>query len=476
MPELLDFILGHEGPFRKARLPSLYSDFRHLQTTNPDGYAANVSAWRTALAHAAREGRVPGPGGSNDLLCLSTGEELVRELESKEWGRPLALGTVVNEWVARRDMVPFDAYLASPQSIYHSSWTVTPWQVFSWGLRQLGLGGGSWKEDKLAVGRFVVLENVEACAKNVTRAIAGRARVDRIFSREMFEADFSRSLGGSSKLTDADFSILLTHLARDKGEIAYDGRTIRFRSAGEAKTAITVQDTTIASLKTLIAGHEAQVSTLTHRIDALSTTARTAVGKKSRASALSALRSRKLAEGALAIRSDSLVQLERVLDSIRAASDQVEMVRVMEASTGVLRALQRDVGGVERVEDVVEELREQMGRMDEVGSAIAEAGQPQGVGGEEVDAELAALERDAEREREAETAAVLARADRPAEAAPETTVQKEPDTVVGEEGAGEATRAAAALGRMSLDETPRGGAREAEEQRRADEAAALEAG
>lgn len=76
-------------------MPSLYSDFRVQRITNPDGYTANVSAWQMALAHAAQEGMIPSRGSSNNLLILQTGQELLQALETKEWGQPLALGTVV---------------------------------------------------------------------------------------------------------------------------------------------------------------------------------------------------------------------------------------------------------------------------------------------------------------------------------------------------------------------------------------------
>jgi hypothetical protein len=78
-----------------ARLPSLYSDFRRQRTTNPDGYAINISAWRMALAHAAREGLIPAQGSRRDLLVLSFSRELQQALETKQWGQPVALGTVI---------------------------------------------------------------------------------------------------------------------------------------------------------------------------------------------------------------------------------------------------------------------------------------------------------------------------------------------------------------------------------------------
>ena len=116
--------------------------------------------------------------------------------------------------------------------------------------------------------------------------------------------------------------------------------------------------------------------------------------------ALSALRSKKLAETALTARSNTLAQLEEVFDSIRQASNQVQLVQVMGASTKVLKSLNKRTGGVERVEDVVEELREEMTKVDEVGQIIGEVGKVNTAAEEdEVEDELEALERE-EKEKE----------------------------------------------------------------------------
>ena len=64
-------------------------------------------------------------------------------------------------------------------------------------------------------------------------------------------------------------------------------------------------------------------------------------------SALAALRSKKLNETALAQRTETLSQLEEVYSKVEQAADQVAIVRVMEASAGVLRNLHAEVGGVE---------------------------------------------------------------------------------------------------------------------------------
>ena len=95
-------------------------------------------------------------------------------------------------------------------------------------------------------------------------------------------------------------------------------------------------------------------------------------------------------------RSDSLAQLEGISNSIRQAADQAEIVRVMEASTGVLKSLRKEIGSVEKVEEVVDDLRDEMGRVDEVNAIITNNDMgPMSAGGEvEVDEELAVLERE----------------------------------------------------------------------------------
>ena len=110
MSELFTYLQKHEAQFRRlfihwygisqgiadhiprARLASLYSDFTQQRTHNPDGYASNITAWVTGLAHATKAGVVP---GGPDLLSLRTGDALLQALETKEWGRPLALDAVI---------------------------------------------------------------------------------------------------------------------------------------------------------------------------------------------------------------------------------------------------------------------------------------------------------------------------------------------------------------------------------------------
>lgn len=70
---------------------------------------------------------------------------------------------MIQDAVDRKELIPLRDYLNAKTSVYAKSWIPSPWQVVSWGLKQLGLGFGGG-QDKLAVGDFVVMANVEVCS------------------------------------------------------------------------------------------------------------------------------------------------------------------------------------------------------------------------------------------------------------------------------------------------------------------------
>jgi charged multivesicular body protein 7 len=307
----------------------------------------------------------------------------------------------VGDALSKKEMMPVQEFLAAKESIYHRSWALKPWEILSWGLKQLGLAGGQDGEDKLPVGRLVILANLESATKELAQRVTGlTTRTDRIYSKKLFHEAFANVLGSKNQMTAADMDVLLRFMARDKNMLAYDGQTIKLKGPAETETlTIMSEDSTIASLKTLMEDLQAQVDGLSLRVEKLSSTARDAIARKNRISALAALRSKKLIETNLSRQSATLLQLEEVYAKIGQAADQVELVRILEGSTSVLKALNAEVGGAERVDDVVYELKEQMTQVEEVGNALTEVGQ--GTADEdEVDAELEAMEREDREKRE----------------------------------------------------------------------------
>ncbi|OJJ97191.1 hypothetical protein ASPACDRAFT_33110 [Aspergillus aculeatus ATCC 16872] len=466
MNDLLNYILSQDQ-FRKNRLPSLYSDFPIHRKINPEGYNTNIAAWQHALANAAKHGYIhstPSSSSSSSAkpkanhLILRADETLLRDLEIPECGRPVALGAVFDEAIRNRTMVPLQMYKNSGVSLQKPGWGIdtsalSPWVVMSWGMKQLkGVVLGSEEATpRLQAQELVLVENLKEAAERVVKKATGQnpSKTDLVYSKEKFVEEFASILDEGSQLSNADLDVLLLYLSRDSGAIAYDGKTIRFRPTNDSPREITEQDTAVASIKSLMATMAIQVESLEKKIDELNMTAKTALQNKNRVSALSAVRSKKLAEHNLKQRFDTLMQLEEVYSKIEQATDQVEFVKVMESSAGALRGLHAQIGGAARVEDVVEELRDEMTKVDEVGNILNEAG-PQ-IDEMEIDEELEELEnqeREAREEKEAEeTRNKLAELDnleqRAKEAARSAAAEKDLDSELEER-----------LSRMSVEENP----------------------
>lgn len=340
-------------------------------------------------------------------MILSADESLLRALESKQYGRPLALGAVLRDAAQQGDIIPLQDFLKSQQSIYYKSWSSIPWNVASWSFKQLGLTGAFTfgGNDRLPGGQFVVIANLEAASKAVVENTAPlTSRFERTFSKVQFQTEFRDSILKGQQLSEMDMEVLLRFMSRDQGLLLYDGKTIKIKTPGAPETAITPEDETIASLRELTEYLEHQTAILEKKIDDLDITAKEAVAKKNRVSALAALKSKKLAETSLQTRFATLNQLEAVSIKIEQASDNVQLVKVMGASADVLKGLHAQVGGAEGVEEVVDRMREQMSQADEVSSILAESGPVVDQG--ELDDELDAM---LQEEREKEEAVERAR-------------------------------------------------------------------
>lgn len=299
------------------------------------------------------------------------------------------MGTVLQEAIANGEMMSLQQFLKAKESIYYRSWGTIPWSVMSWGLKQVGIGGPG---DSLPKGQFVVLQNLEVVAKAFNEAIVGRTSpFERSFSKTHFRRTFAEGLlEKNQQLSETDFEVLVKFLSRDKNILATDGNTIKIRNSTE-DAVVTEEDSAIASLKELMEDLTRQTELLNHRIDELNVAAQDAVRRKNKIAALAALKSRKQAEANLSRRHATLSQLEDVASKIEQAADNVQLVKVMQSSTVALRNLNAQVGGADKVDEVLDNLREQMGEVDEVGNIIAEAGPGATIDEAEVDGELEAM-------------------------------------------------------------------------------------
>ncbi|MCJ1469348.1 hypothetical protein MMC07_007981 [Pseudocyphellaria aurata] len=362
MTTLLEFVLNQGAQFRRARLPSLYSDFSLQRSTNPDGYAANIAAWEDVLIKANGAGLIPaGPDGRN-FLSLRTGEELLQSLETREFGRPLALGTVIDEAVSHQHLIPVNEFLHNTASIYDQGWFVRPKWLRLWPSLWLGT-----TSTKLPDGRYVILETVEKAATQILSHVGqGTPQIDRVYTMSMFRKNLARTLN-------------------------YKIEIVKFLAPNEINSSISAEERTVASLKSLIGDLNQQVELLMSQATTLVAESKMAIKKQNRLIALRMLRSKKMTEDNLKQRLETLETLEGILAKIGQASDQVAIVHAIKNSTGVLRKLNAQMGEIDKVEGVMEELQDEMKTVDQAGEILKDAGRDTEIDDDAIDEELESL-------------------------------------------------------------------------------------
>jgi charged multivesicular body protein 7 len=397
---------------------------------NPDGYQANVCAWRHAIECAAWEGRLTLAATVTNVLVISVDHYLLTALESKRYGRPLALDAVVRESVRNHHLVPLATFLSRRHNICHRSWRGLPWAMAGWiaqtlrqfdwlgthvasimcGLLILGLihgSGANWipymygliltsafclvaivfiVAQKLGLidapqmanlpttGQFVALANVTKATSTILESLASASSCFELtYTRKHFEKAFASVVVPGRLLSSLDIEVLLKFMSRDRNVVEYDGRIIKFKLANNgpgSNTKLTAEDSAIASLKELIESLRTQTERVSSRLQGLTESAKMNVARGDTIAARAALRSRRLSQDVLETRLATLNQLEQVAAKIEQASDQAQLIHVLDMSSGILKSLNAKVGNVGRVEQVMERLQEQMFEVDEVGTIL----------------------------------------------------------------------------------------------------------
>ena len=333
------------------------------------------------------------------MLVLNSNEQLLRALETKQYGRPLALGAVVREALGAKDLIPLTEFLAAKESIYYKPWSI--WNVAAWTMKQLGVAD-LLRSDKLPSGQFVVVANVEEMGQlfgeKSAATVTHLSRYERTFTKAHFYKAFNDQLVEGKQLSETDMDVLLKFLERDKEVIVFDGATVKIKAPGQeaAERTIEVEDASIAKLKELLSYLTQETELLTSRVDEFALKAKEAVAKKNRIAALAALKFKKQTESVLEKRFANMSQLQDVAAKIEQAADNVQLVKVMESSEEALCSLNAEVGGVERVEKLVDRLREETATAEEVQTILAEMNDVV-VDEAEIDDELAAMESEEKR-------------------------------------------------------------------------------
>ncbi|KAK4111210.1 hypothetical protein N656DRAFT_781038 [Canariomyces notabilis] len=159
---------------------------------------------------------------------------------------------------------------------------------------------------------------------------------------------------------------------------------------GNSSSRITAQDQAILDLKLQrdkLHQYQRRITLLTDKETAI---ARQMLAKGDKARALLALRRKKYQESLLAKTDAQLEQLEKLTSSVEFALIQKDVVFGLQQGAKVLKEIHAEMGGIEKVEKLMEETAEAIAYQKEVSEILA--GRITNQDEEEVEDELAALE------------------------------------------------------------------------------------
>jgi charged multivesicular body protein 7 len=322
----------------------------------------------------------------------------------KDHGAPVCLPDVFRNGLKQGILVPVRDWEYSSISIYKKTWLPSLSDIFKWGLNKIMPDN----PNKVPVGLFVILHNVEAAGERIMkqfRELPDTSYADRIMSRRSFEKMFVHILGSETFLTSEDFKIVLKHLDRDKDAISYNDKTVKFKANNEQKVPVTEVDEAISTLQDSRNKLLGQLPRLHAEISLLHDEARTAAKAGNMARARVTLRKKKLFEGTLDNRSKLLGQLDDAYMKLQQAADQVGIVEAMRVGAEAMDTLNTQVGGTEGVQNVMDAVNEQMTTVDEISNAINQNASAIDEG--DIDEEFEALQNAEKEKKEQEAAGLL---------------------------------------------------------------------
>mmetsp|Transcript_23786 Transcript_23786/g.33384 ORF Transcript_23786/g.33384 Transcript_23786/m.33384 type:complete len:224 (+) Transcript_23786:184-855(+) len=149
--------------------------------------------------------------------------------------------------------------------------------------------------------------------------------------------------------------------------------------------------TTIVKLRESIATQEKREEHIQKKVDQMVKEAKVKLGKKDKKGALFAMKRKKLYEAEIDKIQNVKMTLETQVINLESAAQNAETFQAMKAGTSTMQKIRNDVG-IEKVDDVMDDIREEMEMANEINQAIAQPVDPLLADEDELLAELNELE------------------------------------------------------------------------------------
>ncbi|ODQ79276.1 hypothetical protein BABINDRAFT_162309 [Babjeviella inositovora NRRL Y-12698] len=372
--------------FTPTRIPSLYSDFTHLKETNPEGYAANLRAWKSLLLGYPK-------------FVFTGGNELLQALV-RNGNHPLHVDSALDKSVTENSLVPLSVY--ERHTSYYDSQKMSVGKLLGWFSLQVGFGvyhsavkSPSTTSNWLKQDSYINIRKLEGFCADVVLPVVKRhsgtrawvVQKDVLF--EAIEAEMEARTKGerkenrASKLDLRDFGVLLTYLTRDVKVCVRQGTIFKFSErisvsmdlsilvAEEPPLEITEQDVSMLSIRSTLSQLERHQKDLHERILEKETQIKEQLQKKNLPQAKLQLKSKMLLLNSLEKSTASHNQILEVVAKIDESSNNLQVLQALEQSRTVLKELSRQAGSLELIDELMGEISDEVENVNEVSERLA---------------------------------------------------------------------------------------------------------
>ncbi|KAH3668007.1 hypothetical protein OGAPHI_001761 [Ogataea philodendri] len=358
--------------FTDSRLQSLYSNFNHLKE-NPDGLEANISAWKSLLLETKSKCASEFP----DQVAFDA-DSLVKQYSLPSRGlTPQGLNKVIDQMVHEQALIPYSKFQQDPGLLGR----VVGW-VFGPRYRSGNDQNGVLNQGE----KFVVASELAKWSKNLGYYLSNNSPLvkDHLISLASEELEMSKF----------DIECCLLNLEREK-KIVVSEDVVQFVDKSQQEVNLTEEQVeSIANLKYAIYKMTKYNEETELRIQKLDIRIRELVKNKHMVRAKSELKIQRALTQKLQKSSQGLENLVMLLYKIEEDSNNILVVKTLEANSKILKEMNAQVGDIQHV---VEEVREEWDKVDELSEHLGALNVDDG----DIEEELLQMEKEQESKEDA---------------------------------------------------------------------------
>ncbi len=371
------FILFDKN-FKKSRLPSLYSDFSHLQQTNIEGYTANLTSWKFLLLNIINN--------HNELLCQDdvisfdsstlVDQLTVRDatLTYKPKGLPEVLNSMINE---DHTLIPLSLFKAKPvdttgkgDGIFRSIFQPLIGTSYCNHVTNFNTADPSSFEGGLISNeKFLSLSKLKSTADTIRSIIADNNPIKLGHLKQLAQ-------NNTILKTQTDFNCCITYLSRDAMVIGLNEDIAYLLPPGGNEKEKDVSGLDLTTLKT-VADLNYSIFQLQNHYDTLYSTLSVLDNKvhqlikgKRLKLAKSQLRIKKIVEKQLVENQLKLENLQIIQLKLNEAQTNVGIAETLKTNASLLKKINKEVPEAVELDSILQDMGEELEQTTEISDRL----------------------------------------------------------------------------------------------------------